>query len=84
MLQTRQNWREIHALAKTGNIHNVCLPNAILTFQEFLEDYADDELKEMGTKTIAENFEHIESEKIKAETLKRIERIKNGERDLYY
>ena len=71
-------------LAKTGNIHNVCLPNAILTFQEFLEDYADDELKEMGTKTIAENFEHIESEKIKAETLKRIERIKNGERDLYY
>ncbi|MBC2581332.1 [FeFe] hydrogenase H-cluster radical SAM maturase HydG [Clostridium sp. DJ247] len=72
------------SLAKTGNIHNVCLPNAIMTFQEFLLDYADDELKEIGQKTIEENFKHIESEKIKEETTKRLERIKSGERDLYF
>lgn len=70
--------------AKTGNIHNVCLPNAIMTFQEFLLDYADEELKEIGEKTIKENFKNIESEKIKEETTRRLERIKNGERDLYF
>lgn len=72
------------SLAKTGNIHNVCLPNAIMTFKEFLLDYADEELKEIGEKTIEENFKNIESEKIKEETLKRLARIENGERDLYY
>ncbi|MDF2883187.1 MAG: thiH1 [Clostridiaceae bacterium] len=72
------------ALAKTGNIHNCCLPNAIMTFQEFLIDYADDELKEMGEKIIKENFKDIESEKIKEETLRRLDRIKSGERDLYF
>ena len=35
-------------LAKSGQIHNVCLPNAIITFKEYLLDYADDELKEIG------------------------------------
>lgn len=72
------------ALAKTGNIHNCCLPNAIMTFKEFLLDYADNELKEMGEKTIKENFKNIESEKIKEETLRRLDRIKAGERDLYF
>lgn len=72
------------ALAKSGNIHNCCLPNAIMTFQEFLIDYADDELKEMGQKIIKENFKDIESEKIKEETLRRLDRIKAGERDLYF
>lgn len=72
------------SLAKTGNIHNVCLPNAIMTFKEFLLDYADDELRDIGEKTIQENFKNIESEKIKEETLKRLKRIENGERDLFY
>lgn len=72
------------SLAKTGNIHNVCLPNAILTFKEFLLDYADEELKEIGEKTIERNIKNIESEKIKEETIKRLARIENGERDLFY
>lgn len=72
------------SLAKTGNIHNVCLPNAIMTFKEFLLDYADEELKAIGEKTIEHNFQNIESDKIKEETRKRLERISAGERDLYF
>jgi len=72
------------SLAKTGNIHNVCLHNAIMTFEEFLMDYADDELREIGEKTIEKNLKDIESEKAREETLRRLERIKNGERDLYF
>lgn len=71
-------------LAKSGNIHNVCLPNALMTFQEFILDYADEELKEIGEKVIKENFEKIESEKAKEETFDRLERIRRGERDLFF
>ncbi len=35
-------------LAKSGQIGNYCLPNALLTFEEYLKDYADDELRVMG------------------------------------
>lgn len=72
------------ALAKSGEIHNCCLPNAILTFKEYLIDYADDELKKIGNKTIEKNLEQITSEATKKETIARLSRIENGERDLYF
>lgn len=55
-----------------------------MTFKEFLLDYADEELKKIGEKTIEENFKNIESEKIKEEIIKRLERINSGERNLYF
>lgn len=72
------------SLAKGGNIHNCCLPNAIMTFKEFLIDYADDELKEIGAKTIEKSLKDITSDKAREETIKRLERIEAGERDLYF
>lgn len=72
------------SLAKTANIHNVCLPNALLTFKEFLMDYADTDLKVLGEKTINENLKYIDSPKIKEETIKRLNRISLGTRDLYF
>lgn len=71
------------SLAKTGNIQNVCLPNALMTFKEFLMDYADDELKEIGNKTIEDNFKNITSPEILKLTKERLEKIENGERDFY-
>lgn len=71
-------------LAKPGNIHNFCQPNAILTFQEYLCDYASPETKDLGEKTIKEHLKSIEAPARLEETLKRIQRIKNGERDLYF
>ncbi|MDD3927391.1 MAG: [FeFe] hydrogenase H-cluster radical SAM maturase HydG, partial [bacterium] len=40
-------------LAKAGQIGNVCQPNAILTLQEYIEDYGDEELRELGGRVIA-------------------------------
>lgn len=70
-------------LAKTGNIHNVCQPNAILTFQEYLLDYASPETIAAGEKTIKKHLEEIHNEKVKEITIQRLEEIKKGKRDLY-
>ena len=32
-------------LAKSGNIQNVCSPNALMTLMEYVEDFGDKELK---------------------------------------
>lgn len=71
-------------LAKPGEIHNFCRPNAILTFQEYLYDYASPETKLLGGKIIAKYLEKIESRKIYEETLVKLSQIKAGERDLYF
>lgn len=70
-------------LAKSGNIANVCQPNAILTFQEYLIDYASPFTRKVGEETIHKFLEEIPNEKIKALTIDYLKRIKNGERDLY-
>lgn len=68
-------------LAKSGQIHNVCLPNAIITFKEYLLDYADDELKEIGEEVIKEAIKRIPKESAKNATEKFLEKMQKGERD---
>jgi 2-iminoacetate synthase len=67
-----------------GFIKRYCTPNAILTLTEYLVDYADENVKQKGykliDKTLAELNGHQNTEEIK----RRIERIKAGERDLYF
>lgn len=70
-------------LAKSGNIQNVCQPNAILTFQEYLLDYASEETREIGEKVIEEHLRRITNEKVRKIAEERLEEIKNGKRDLY-
>jgi len=71
-------------LAKTGQIANVCQPNAMLTLQEYLEDYGDEELRELGDRIIARELESIKSEKRREKTREYLERIRSGERDLRF
>ena len=71
-------------LAKSGQIQNVCQPNAILTFKEFLLDYASSETKRIGEKTIAEHLKEIPNSVVYRETEKRLKRLEQGERDLYF
>jgi len=71
-------------LAKTGNIQNLCQPNAILTFKEFLMDYADEKLKEIGEKVIQKSLMDIPSETIRKKTVEKLSRLERGERDLYF
>lgn len=72
------------ALAKSGQIQNVCQPNAILTFKEFLLDYASPETRQAGEEAIGKHLELVSSPAVRQETRQRLERISNGERDLYF
>ena len=69
-------------LAKTGNIGKICVPNAMATFREYLNDFATNE-----TKTIGQDFLQTELNKIEGVTRKKteemIERVNEGERDIY-
>lgn len=70
--------------AKSGQIGNYCLPNALLTFEEYLKDYADNELMEMGQKMIDEEMQNIPNEKRRVKAIDYINRIRAGERDLRF
>lgn len=71
------------SLAKTGEIQNVCQPNAILTFKEYLMDYASEETRKIGEKAIQEHLEMIADPKIKEMTIEELKKIEKGTRDLY-
>ena len=52
-------------LAKSGEIKNICQPNALLTLKEYLVGYASEDLKELGEKVIEKEIEKIADEKTK-------------------
>ncbi|MEI6765170.1 MAG: [FeFe] hydrogenase H-cluster radical SAM maturase HydG [Bacteroidota bacterium] len=65
-----------------GFIKRFCTPNAMLTLAEYLQDYATQEIKEKGWKLIRDHYGKVDLA-LQGEVLNRLERIKNGERDLY-
>ena len=67
-----------------GFIKRFCSPNAMLTLTEYLIDYATPEVQEKGWKLIERSLVDLESQANVAEIRNRIERIKQGERDLYF
>lgn len=71
------------ALAKSGNIKHVCLPNALMTLCEYTEDYGDAEFKRKAQETIDREVLNIENEKVRNLTIKNMEKIKHGQRDLF-
>jgi len=71
------------SLAKSGQIHNVCTPNALMTLWEYILDYADDELRQKGEKFVFKEANKIEREDIRSLVLNNFERMRKGERDLY-
>lgn len=70
-------------LAKSGEIQNVCQPNAILSFQEYLQDYASEETRRVGEMALDLHLDYITNPRIKERTVALLERVKQGERDLY-
>ena len=72
------------SLLKAGQIANCCGPNALMTLQEYLEDYASPETRAKGQQEIAKALEHIPNPKIKAIATKRLEEIKQGKRDFRF
>lgn len=72
------------ALCKNMQIHNCCLPNALMTLQEYLMDYASEKTKAAGEKLIQKELEQIPNEKVRNICKQRLELIKNGERDFRF
>ncbi len=71
-------------LAKPGFIKNFCQPNALLTFVEYLLDYASEKTKQVGWKLVEKEIQAIEDPRRRKAVVDRIERLKKGERDLYF
>ncbi|MFA6074369.1 MAG: [FeFe] hydrogenase H-cluster radical SAM maturase HydG [Negativicutes bacterium] len=71
-------------LAKTGEIQNVCQPNAILTLEEYLNDYADNELRIIGKAAISRHLAEIGKPEVRAQVEEELRKIDSGVRDLYF
>jgi 2-iminoacetate synthase len=76
----------IMKLLRTGREGQFCKLNAILTFREWLDDFASEETKKVGEELIKKELSEVKSKipTIYDELLKYYERIRNGERDLYF
>ncbi len=72
------------ALAKSGEIQNVCLPNALLTFKEYLLDYADEPTRAVGEDLIRRSLDDIPQENVRAAAVQRLKDLDAGKRDLYF
>jgi 2-iminoacetate synthase len=71
-------------LAKPGLIRLHCLPNALLTFEEYLQDYASPKTRELGEKLIAQQIREEVPEGRKHHLSQALERVVQGERDIYF
>jgi 2-iminoacetate synthase len=67
-----------------GFIKRFCSSNAILTLAEYLVDYAPETTATKGWRVIEDNLKQLEGYQDTDEIRRRIERIKQGERDLYF
>ena len=72
------------ALCKNMQIHNCCLPNALMTLQEYLEDYASEKTKEAGKKLIEKELNKIPNEKVRNICKQRLGLITDGKRDFRF
>ncbi len=73
------------ALCKSGQIQNCCHPNALMTLEEYLMDYASPETRKIGEKIIEKELLNIPKEKVRSIAREYIEEIKkDGKRDFRF
>ena len=72
------------SLVKTGQIANCCAPNALMTLQEYLEDYASPKTRELGVRIIQEQMEKIPNPAIRRRALENLSAITQGKRDFRF
>ncbi|MTI58389.1 MAG: [FeFe] hydrogenase H-cluster radical SAM maturase HydG [Firmicutes bacterium] len=73
------------SFAKPGLVHKFCMPNAILTFKEYLLDYASPETIKVGEKLIAENLKEmaVKDQTRKEMIVEKLALIEEGKRDVF-
>jgi 2-iminoacetate synthase len=67
-----------------GFIKRFCTPNALLTFKEYLLDYASPEVKAKGEKLITAQVEKLEAGPIKDQLIQKLAAEEQGKRDLNF
>ena len=73
------------SLCKSGQIQNCCHPNALMTLEEYLMDYASPATREVGEKMIERELLNIPKEKVRKIATEYIEEIKkDGKRDFRF
>lgn len=80
--RTGRTGERFMGLAKHGEIHKMCEPNALLSLKEYLIDYATGETKEEGERVLAECLEDL-SPALRKKTMELLAKIEHGERDVY-
>ena len=71
-------------LAKTGQICNVCQPNALMTLKEYAIDYASEETRRFADQVIENEIGKIKNDKIREKTIENLRLIEQGQRDLRF
>ncbi len=71
-------------LVKAGEIKNCCLPNALITLKEYLEDYANDRVREKGVHMIEEQIPNIKSDQVREAVRGHLKDIEDGKRDFRF
>ena len=69
------------SLVKSGQIANICQPNAMMTLKEYLEDYASEETKAKGLALINERLASIPNEKVRQLVEEHLKDMDRGKRD---
>ena len=73
------------SLCKTGQIQNCCHPNALMTLEEYLTDYAESNTKTAGEKLISRELKNIPRQNTREICERHLEQIKNSsERDFRF
>ncbi|WP_454964425.1 [FeFe] hydrogenase H-cluster radical SAM maturase HydG [Filifactor alocis] len=72
------------ALAKSGQIGNVCQPNSLMTLTEYLLDYASPETKKLGEQLIQKELAHILDANVKRRSEEYILQMEHGSRDFRF
>ena len=71
-------------ICKEQKIHNFCHPNAIMTLEEYLEDYASPETRKVGEELIDKEVKTLGNNKLKCAVEENLDKIKHGERDFRF
>lgn len=71
-------------LLKSGQIANVCQPNALMTLKEYLEDYASEDTKRKGIELILKETKSITNDKVREIVLEHLSDMDNGKRDFRF
>lgn len=70
-------------LVKAGKIHHCCTPNALLTLEEYLTDYAGEATRKLGQEMVDAEMVKLPGP-VKDKAKEYLRRIRGGERDFRF